>query len=320
MVSDLPKVYSEPFADPSQIPTILLFRLTRQHVTIALSGDGGDEIFGGYNRYIFAPDLWRVSALLPGPARRAVRAATARLQAVVANEQSLLPAMAGYLGLPLTTADKLSKYGGAVARVQDFKALYRDIASTFSNLMLEPIAEPGGTGLDNVSDRILGRQEWMMAMDAVTYLPGDILVKVDRAAMSASLETRAPFLDQRVVELAWRLPLDAKIKGRTGKRIIRDILYRHVPRGLIERPKQGFAIPLDRWLRGNLQGWAESLLCPDQIAATGVFDPQKMVTLWRDHQSRKDNVGWRLWAVLMLQSWLLHYQRSTEHRRVSERA
>jgi asparagine synthase (glutamine-hydrolysing) len=147
----------------------------------------------------------------------------------------------------------------------------------------------------------------MMATDAVTYLPGDILVKVDRAAMSASLETRAPFLDRRVVELAWRLPLAAKIRGRTGKRILRDILYRHVPRNLVERPKQGFAIPLDRWLRGDLRDWAENLLSTKQIAATGVFDARKVEALWRDHQSKKDNAGWRLWTILMMQSWLLRY-------------
>ena len=151
----------------------------------------------------------------------------------------------------------------------------------------------------------------MMATDAMTYLPGDILVKVDRAAMSTSLETRAPFLDRRVVELAWRLPFSAKIKGRTGKRILRDILYRHVPRKLLERPKQGFAIPLDRWLRGELREWAESLLSSEQIAATGLFDRRRIEELWSDHQTKKDNVGSRLWAILMMQSWLLH-RRSSE--------
>ena len=159
-----------------------------------------------------------------------------------------------------------------------------------------------------------------MATDAVTYLPGDILAKVDRAAMSASLETRAPFLDRRVVELAWRLPLGAKIQGRTGKRILRDILSRHVPRKLQDRPKQGFAIPLDRWLRGELREWAESLLCSEQIIATGVFDPRKVQDLWRDHQSTRDNVGPRLWAILAMQSWLLDNRSRTIGRQSHENA
>ena len=312
MVPDLPKIYDEPFADPSQIPTILLSRLTRQHVTVALSGDGGDEVFGGYNRYTFAPGLWRLAAVVPGIARRAAGRGITALQAFGASEQSLLRSSARYLGLPVTTIDKLSKFGGAIARAQDFKGFYREIVSTFPDpaaVLLEPAVEVEGMRLSAVADELLGREEWMMAMDAVTYLPGDILVKVDRAAMSASLETRAPFLDRRVVEFAWRLPLGAKIEGRTGKRILRDILYRHVPRELLERPKQGFAIPLDRWLRGDLREWAEGLLCPEQIIATGVFDPGKIDALWRDHQSKKDNLGERLWAILMMQSWLLHTAR-----------
>jgi asparagine synthase (glutamine-hydrolysing) len=309
VVPDVAKIYDEPFADPSQIPTVLLSRLTRQHVTVALSGDGGDEIFGGYNRYTFAPGLWRVATAFPGVGRRAAGRAITALQALGVSEHSLLRSSAHYLGFPLTTVDKLSKFGGAIARAQDFKGLYREIVSTFPDpaaMLLEPSAEVEGMGLSVAADELLGREEWMMAMDAVTYLPGDILVKVDRAAMSASLETRAPFLDRRVVELAWRLPLGAKIDGRIGKRILRDILYRHVPRELLERPKQGFAIPLDRWLRGDLREWAESLLCPEQIVTTGVFDPRKIAVLWRDHQSKRDNVGWRLWTILMMQSWLLH--------------
>ena len=310
VVSDLPKIYDEPFADPSQIPTILLSRLTRQHVTVALSGDGGDEVFGGYNRYTFAPDLWRLAAAMPGVCRRVAGHAITALQAAAINERSLLRSCAGHLGLPVTTIDKLSKFGGAIGRAEDFKGLYREIVSTFpdpSAVLLEPVAEAQGAHLSSAADMLLGHEEWMMATDAVTYLPGDILVKVDRAAMSASLETRAPFLDRRVVELAWRLPLAAKIRGRTGKRILRDILYRHVPQNLVERPKQGFAIPLDRWLRGDLRDWAENLLSTKQIAATGVFDARKVEALWRDHQSKKDNAGWRLWTILMMQSWLLRY-------------
>jgi asparagine synthase (glutamine-hydrolysing) len=309
IVPDLPSIYDEPFADSSQIPTVLLSRLTRQHVTVALSGDGGDEVFGGYNRHIFAPGLWRFAARVPGVGRRAAGRAITAFQAAGANEKHFLRSSTRRLGLPITTIDKLSKFGGAIARAGDFKGLYREIVSTFEDpaaMLLEPAGEVEGVCLSATADELLGREEWMMAMDTLTYLPGDILVKVDRAAMSASLETRAPFLDRRVVELAWRLPLSAKIEDRTGKRILRDILYRHVPRELLERPKQGFAIPLDRWLRGELREWAESLLCSEQIAATGVFAPRKIEELWRRHQSSKENAGCRLWAILMMQSWLLH--------------
>jgi asparagine synthase (glutamine-hydrolysing) len=310
-VPDLPSIYSEPFADPSQLPTVLLSRLTRQHVTVALSGDGGDEVFGGYNRYTFTPRLWRLAGMVPSFGRRAVGGAIAALQPFGASEQSVLRSSARLFGLPVTTIDKLSKFGGAITRAKNFEGLYLEIVSTFpdpASIMLTWAPERDEMGLKTAAKEWFHREEWMMATDAVTYLPGDILVKVDRAAMSASLETRAPYLDARIVELAWRLPLSAKIQGRTGKRILRDILSRHVPRKLLERPKQGFAIPLDRWLRGDLREWAESLLCREQIAATDMFDPRKIEDLWSDHQSNKDNVGWRLWAILMMQSWLLHYR------------
>lgn len=310
VVPELPKVYSEPFADPSQIPTLLLSRMTRQHVSVALSGDGGDEMFGGYNRYVFAPRLWQISNAFPKIGRVAAGRLIGALQSFGTNDRSVLRSAAGFFGLPLTTIDKLSKFGGVIARAHDSNSFYREIVSTFSDpaeVLLQPESETPSLGLSEGLEKILRLEEWMMAMDAATYLPGDILVKVDRAAMSASLETRAPFLDRRVVELAWRLPLDAKIDGRIGKRILRDILDGHVPRHLMERPKQGFAIPLDQWLRGDLREWAESLLSEAQLSSNGVFDPSKVRSLWRDHQSKADNAGWRIWAILMMQSWLLHY-------------
>ena len=321
VVPDLPSIYDEPFADPSQIPTVLLSRFTRQHVTVALSGDGGDEVFGGYNRYTFAPDLWRFGAMVPGFGRRAVGHAIAALQPFGVKEQSLLRSSVHSFGLPATTIDKLSKFGWAIARAKNFEGLYSEIVSTFpdpASIMLTPAPERGGMRLEPAENEWLQREEWMMATDSVTYLPGDILVKVDRAAMSAGLETRTPYLDARVVELAWRLPLSAKIQGRTGKRILRDILDRYIPRKLLERPKQGFAIPLDRWLRGDLRDWAERLLSREQIVATAMFNPKKIEELWADHQSSRDNVGWRLWAILMMQSWLLHYRsRESAHRRAA---
>jgi asparagine synthase (glutamine-hydrolysing) len=311
LVPDLPNIYDEPFADTSQIPTALLSRLSRRHVTVALTGDGGDEVFGGYNRYIFAPNVLRYTSVLPEPVRKMAGAALGKLQSTGTKQKSGAYAVASYLGLPITTVDKLSRVGAAISHSSDAKRLYRELVSTFVDpaaIMLGGSEEAAGTCLSNGADQALGAEEWMMAMDSISYLPGDILVKVDRAAMSASLETRAPFLDRRVVELAWRLPLDAKINGRIGKRILRDILYRYVPRELLERPKQGFAIPLDRWLRENLRDWAGSLLSRDQVVATGLFDPDKTEALWRAHQLGKDNLGHQLWTLLMMQAWLLQHR------------
>jgi asparagine synthase (glutamine-hydrolysing) len=310
VIQELPQIYDEPFADASQIPTILLSRLTRQQVTVALSGDGGDEIFGGYNRYSFAPALWKYTAAVPGAGRKAAAAAAIALQLRGFGEKPALRSAASLLGLPITTVDKLSKIGGALGRARTFEDFYWEVVSTFFDpctVLLEPPDATTKQELRPGAAIALDKIEWMMAMDAVSYLPGDILVKVDRAAMSASLETRAPFLDRRVVELAWRLPLSAKIKRRTGKRILRDILYRYVPRQLLERPKQGFAIPLDRWLRGPLREWAEDLLSPARLATTGLFDARNVRLLWERHQTMKDNAGGRLWAILMMQSWLLCY-------------
>ncbi|MBJ7533226.1 asparagine synthase (glutamine-hydrolyzing) [Rhodomicrobium vannielii ATCC 17100] len=306
VISELPTIYDEPFADPSQIPTLLLARLTRQHVTVALSGDGGDEVFGGYNRYTFGPRMLEWGQWLPEPLRRAAGRSMQALQRIGTSERSWLRPAARGLGLPVTTVDKLSRFGGAFADAGDKEALYRGLVSTCNapaSLMATHTAEAASRALGAVA-RDLTPAEWMMATDALTYLPGDILVKVDRAAMSASLETRAPFLDRRVVELAWRLPISARIKDGKGKRILRDILDRYVPRQLMERPKQGFAIPLDGWLRGPLRAWAGDLITPAAIREAGVLDAGAVGRLWDAHQEGRDNAGWTLWAVLMLQSWL----------------
>ncbi len=307
LVDDLPHIYDEPFADPSQIPTILLARLTRQHVTVALSGDGGDEIFGGYNRYTFGPRLLAWGRRLPGPARRAAGRSVAALQQTGTSEDSWLRPAARGLGLPVTTVDKLSRFGRAFADAGDVAALYRGLVSTndaAASLMAAPSAEAASRLLGLKDGKDLAPAEWMMAADTLTYLPGDVLVKVDRAAMSASLETRAPFLDRRVVELAWRLPLSARVNGRIGKRILRDILDRHVPREIIERPKQGFAMPLDSWLRGALKDWAGDLLAPAAVKKAGLLDADAVGRLWSAHQSGRDNAGLALWSVLMLHGWM----------------
>lgn len=305
VVSELPQVYDEPFADSSQIPTLLLARLTRCHVTVALSGDGGDEVFGGYNRHTLGPRMLRWGRRTPAPLRRAVGASLQALQRAGMNEGSALRAIARRLGLPVTTVDKLARLGRAFGGASDLPSLYDSLTSTCDDpqgLMARPAAAARGRSLDAFAH--LAPAEWLMAADTMTYLPGDLLVKVDRAAMSASLETRAPFLDRRVVELAWRLPLSARIEGPTGKRVLRDILDRHVPRSLVERPKQGFAIPLDRWLRGPLKAWAGDLLSGPALRDAGVLDSGAVGRLWSAHQAGSGNHGAALWSVLMLQAWL----------------
>lgn len=306
LIPELPAIYDEPFADSSQIPTVLLSRLTRQHVTVALSGDGGDEVFGGYNRHVLAPKLQRWAGNLPAPARRALGRLVASLQGLGTSESSRLQRLTQRTRLPVTIVDKLSRLGAALQRADDLQRLYGVLVTTGADpagLLLSPelAAEPIRLSATAVS---LAPAEWIMAMDALGYLPGDILVKVDRAAMSASLETRAPFLDRRVVELAWQLPLSVKIYKGAGKRVLRDVLDRYIPRHILERPKQGFAIPLDRWLRCELRDWAGDLLSPRSLARTGVFDEKAVGRLWEAHQEGRDNAGGQLWSVLMLQTWL----------------
>jgi asparagine synthase (glutamine-hydrolysing) len=307
VVDGLPHVYDEPFADSSQIPSILLSRLTRAEVTVALSGDGGDEMFAGYNRHIFAARLWNGAARLPGSARRGLAVLSSALQRLTTGQRmAALKRLSARSGLPLTTFDRLAKFGDAIGRSDDFAAFYDRLVATWydpgevADLSLLP---RGAATLDGLA--LSEPVEWMMAVDTLTYLPDDIMVKVDRASMAASLETRAPFLDQRVVEAAWSLPLDVKLCGRSGKQVLKDILARHVPQALIDRPKQGFAIPLDEWLRCELRDWASTLLSAESLAGTGFWRVPAITALWQRHLSGTENAGARLWAILQFQSWLV---------------
>jgi asparagine synthase (glutamine-hydrolysing) len=207
----------------------------------------------------------------------------------------------------VTVIDRLSKFGGAIGRAGDFPGFYRELVSTWpepGQLMQQTREAISIIDEPDRLPRLKERAEQLMALDALSYLPDDIMVKVDRSSMSCSLETRALFLDARVVEHAWRLPLSAKIEGRTGKRILRDILARHVPRELFERPKQGFAIPVDTWLRGRLKDWAGELLSRSAVEKHGLLNAAEIEKTWQAHKSGRDNAGARLWTVLMLQSWL----------------
>lgn len=309
IIPRLSTLYDEPFADSSQIPTHLVAQLARRHVTVALSGDGGDELFGGYNRYFLAERIWQRIRLLPKPARRL---AAAMIRALPPQAWSRVFAAARPL-LPKRFAvrlagDKLHKLAGLLDIGGD-AAIYQYLVSFW------PPEEGIVLGVQEPLTVVTDTGQWfycpdfehrMMYLDAVTYLPDDILTKVDRAAMGVSLETRVPLLDHRVVEFAWRLPLDMKIRDGQGKWLLRQVLYKHVPRELIERPKMGFGVPLDEWLRGPLKAWAEDLLAEVRLRREGYFDPAPIRTKWAEHLSGRRNWAYHLWNVLMFQAWLDH--------------
>ena len=304
-IKDLPKIYDEPFADSSQIPTLLLCRLAKKEVTVALTGDGGDEVFGGYNRYLFNLKFLLNKNPISTIIRKSIGISFLGLHNLNRNEATFASSFFQAIGLPSSLTQRVGYLGQAISQSESTEELYNFLTKRFSNLGEILLDENFSSfqlehgGFDNLSS-----QEWMMVMDALNYLPGDILVKLDRAAMSTSLETRAPFLDGRILDYAFKLSLKDKITKRKGKLILRDILSKYVPSKIIDRPKQGFSIPIDRWLRGALRSWAEDLLSNTKIKQYGILDPSKTSLLWKSHLSGKYNNGEKLWTILMLQSWL----------------
>lgn len=307
LVPSLPQIYDEPFADSSQIPTALLCREARKAVTVALSGDGGDEVFGGYNRHVVGPGLWARAQRVPKLGRKAGAGLAAAVGPFLVSEGSPARKIAKRFRLPITAVDKLARLAPGIAAAESFEDFYRTFSTTFARPS-EVITNGAKSDSQAIlHDEFLARltpAERMMAWDSVSYLPGDILVKVDRAAMHASLETRAPFLDARVVETAWALPMSMKIKDGVGKVALRRLLDRHVPRSLIDRPKQGFSIPLDQWLRMELRGWAERLLSQRHLFALASLSFDPIERLWQQHLKGRANNGQKLWTVLMLLAWL----------------
>ncbi|MGX5659518.1 asparagine synthase (glutamine-hydrolyzing) [Castellaniella ginsengisoli] len=284
VVPGLQRIYCEPFADSSQIPTFLVSRMARQHVTVALSGDGGDELFGGYTPYQFMPSLWGWLRMVPAPLRQGVAALLAPLPVPQRIE-------------------KLLAILGAASR----EDLYFRVRSHWMNTESVVLGanEPDSLLRNPGEWRFVESFEaWMMSLDVCGYMPDDILVKVDRAAMANSLETRVPLLDHRVVEFAARLPLSMKIRDGQGKWVLRQLLYRYVPQSLVDRPKAGFAVPLGSWLRGPLREWAEDLLRESRLREEGYFNAKKIQGAWREHLSGRADRSSKLWSILMFQAWL----------------
>ncbi len=314
VIPRLPAIYDEPFSDSSQIPTFLVSELARRHVTVSLSGDGGDELFGGYNRYFWATNIWRRIGWVPKPLRAALAGALTSLPPSVWNSvfrglSGVLPAAWRYAN----PGDKLHKVAEILA-VGTPEEIYLDLVSHWK----QPAEVVHGTHEPPTVLTDAGQwadlpdfEQRMMYLDQMTYLPDDILAKVDRAAMGVSLETRVPFLDHRVVEFAWSLPLPLKIRNSQGKWLLRQVLHRHVPKQLMERPKMGFGVPIDVWLRGPLKAWAEDLLDEARLQREGYFDPYPIRMKWAEHLSGARNWSYYLWDVLMFQAWLSEHEQST---------
>jgi len=307
VIPRLPLLYDEPFADSSQIPTFLVCQLARQGVTVSLSGDGGDELFGGYNRYFWGRRIWRNIGWMP----RRLRAGSASMLRLMGRGRwrkavdTISDATHG--------AHRMRNVGDALQKLADIvdvaspDDMYRRLVSHWKDpaAIVLGAKEPPTVLTDRAQwARLADFTQRMMYLDLVSYLPDDILVKVDRAAMGVSLETRVPLLDHNVVEFAWRVPLSMKIRNGQGKWLLRQVLYRYVPKELVERPKTGFGVPIDVWLRGPLRDWAESLLDEARIRREGFFDPKPIRQKWHEHLAGRHNWQYYLWDVLMFQAWL----------------
>lgn len=298
VIPKLSTIYDEPFAASSQIPMYLVSQLAKQNVTVALSGDGGDELFAGYNRYMWANDIWNKTHRIPRYLRQKIAAVINFLPPHAWNRFFKL--FAFQYALP---TDKIYK----LANILESKTendVYRNLVCHWNDVQ-SVVLGVQKDALNNhlIADQISNFTERMMFLDLMTYLPDEVLVKVDRATMATGLETRVPLLDHRVVEFAWQLPLSFKLKDGQGKYLLRQILYRYVPKQLVERPKMGFSVPIDTWLRGSLRSWAEDLLNPQRLKAEGFFHESVITKKWIEHVSGKRNWHNQLWSILMFQAW-----------------
>lgn len=302
IIPKLPMIYDEPFSDSSQIPTFLVSQLAKRQVTVALSGDGGDESFGGYRRYILGRRFWRLLRCMPLPLRKTLSTSFKSDRFDSLSNLLLSPSLRNAIATIANKGDSESP----------------------DELYLRLVSNDGiqaGAVINGIEPETLLAQEMshsapgdlvsrMMYLDSMTYLPDDIMVKVDRASMAVSLESRAPYLDRRIVEFAWSLPLSMKIRNGTSKWLLRNVLYRYVPRGLVERPKMGFGVPIGEWLRGPLKSWAEDLLDPSTMRRDGIFLVDPVRERWLEHVGRRKNWEHYLWNLLMFQAWLRNNRHS----------
>lgn len=299
----LPSMYSEPFADSSQIPTFLVSKLARSSVTVALTGDAGDELFGGYNRYSFGSNLWKRLNFLPFKIRQMLGASIEKIPPQKFDQ--FLTVLPWFKGMNLL-GDKVHKFSRAMQHSQSLDEMYKSLTmddSFFkSSLILNSNLPPLINRYPAIS-QLTDPEHRMMAWDSLSYLTDDILCKVDRASMSVSLETRIPMLDYRLVEFAWMLPLNMKIRNGETKWILKELLYRHIPKKIVDRPKAGFSIPLDQWLRGPLRDWAEGLLDEQKLKSYENIDSDLIASGWKQHLSGAKDWSKSLWNILMFLSW-----------------
>jgi len=308
VIPKLPELYCEPFADSSQIPTFLVSSLAREHVTVSLSGDGGDELFCGYNRYVFADKLWKGLNLVPAAGRILIGKTVENLPTGTWNKAfSAIDRMTPRKFNGISWGDKLQK-GARVIGSKNLNDLYMRLVSNWQDPASVVKGAEEHQKRVSTDDFLLAELDditKMMAIDMLSYLPDDILVKVDRAAMGVSLETRVPFLDQDVFEFASKIPLEMKLNKGVGKSVLRDVLYKYVPKDLIERPKMGFGVPVGVWLKGPLRDWAEILLDESLLEQQGFFHVGVVRDMWAEHIAGTRNWQSQLWAVLMFQAWFL---------------
>ncbi len=309
VIPQLAQTYNEPFADSSQLPTVLLTRLAKQSMTVCLSGDGGDEVFAGYSRYFLTMKIWRYVNHLPLWFRR-VTAALLQKMPVNFLVFFLKAVQSVFMREKVHNyRDKLPKLLKLLS-ASSFAGVYQCLVSNtaYSHSLLSADIDDTPLILDAFSKDSLGLVEQMMLADSHTYLPGDILTKVDRASMANSLEVRVPLLDHRLMEAAWRLPIESKVKGGKGKLVLRDILSTYIPNHLFERPKMGFGVPLAAWLRGPLREWANDLLSADLLRRQAVFDEKSVSVMWQKHHEDKGDYHFVLWPILMFQAWYQQHQ------------
>jgi asparagine synthase (glutamine-hydrolysing) len=310
LVQRLPAIFDEPFADPSQLPTLLVSQLARQEVTVALSGDGGDELFGGYNRYVFGSEVLPRLNRVPGVLRRPVGAGIERVPVAAWDRlhafTSQMVSRVARVPIP-RFGERLHKLG-QVMHASSVGGMYRSLLSAGWQRP-EEVASARNQPLDDPPEQLLDAEapgqllDRMMLVDQMVYLPDDLLAKLDRTSMAVSLEVRAPLLDHRVVELSWRLPRSLKLRGQVGKWALRQVLYRRVPRSLIDRPKMGFSVPIDRWLRGPLRSWAEGLIADAMRERDEWLNPVAVTRGWKRLLDGEPSAGLGIWSVVMLQAW-----------------